>query len=93
MILNNFQIIDCQDEKGNPVSKIKTKPGKYPYYDKNMTGFDEVSKKFNDILMKERKRLKCNIINYAHTKNIRYELEIPENVVKDNRPKDYILIT
>ena len=28
MILNNFQIIDCQDEKGNPISQIKTKPGK-----------------------------------------------------------------
>ena len=93
MILNNFQIIDSEDEKGNPVSKIKTKPGKYPEYDKNMAGFDEVLKKFNEILIKERKRLKCNIINYAHTKNIRYELEIPENVVKDNRPKDYILTT
>jgi len=93
MILNNFQIIDTQDEKGNPISKIKTKPGKYPEYDKNMEGFDEVSKKFNEYLVKERRRLKCNVINYAHTKNIRYELEIPENVVKDNRPKDYILTT
>ena len=93
MILNNFQIVDTTDEKGNPVSKIKTKEGKYPDYDRNMQGFEEVNKKFNDILNKERKRLKCNIINYAHTKNIRYELEIPENVVKDNRPKDYILTT
>lgn len=93
IILTNFQIIDSTDEKGNQVSKIKTKPGKYPDYDKNMYGFDEVNKKFNEILTKERKRLKCNIINYAHTKNIRYELEIPENVVKDNRPRDYILTT
>ena len=93
MILNNFQIIDSQDEKGNPITKIKTKPGKYPDYDKNMHGFEEVNKKFNEILTKERKRLKCNIIKYAHTKNIRYELEIPENVVKDNRPKDYLLTT
>lgn len=93
IILNNFQIIDTQDEKGNPITKIKTKPGKYPEYDKNMYGFDEVSKKFQEILVKERKRLKCNIITYAHTKNIRYELEIPENIVKDNRPKDYILTT
>ena len=58
-----------------------------------MYGFDEVNRKFHEILVKERKILKCNIINYAHKKNIRYEKEIPENVVKDNRPKYYILTT
>ena len=93
LILNNFQIIDSQDEKGNIVSKIITRPGKYVEYDKIMEGLNELKIKFNEILMKERLRLKCSIINYAHTKNIRYELEVPENVVKDHRPKEYILTT
>ena len=92
-ILNNYKIIDTQDEKNNIVPKIITKPGKYPEYDKIMLGFDNVNKKFNEILLKERRRLKCTMVNYAHTKNIRYELEIPENIVKDNRPKEYILTT
>jgi DNA mismatch repair protein MSH6 len=93
IILNNFQIIDTQDEKGNVVSKIIPKLGIFKEYDKNLQGFIEVKKRLDEILIKERKRLKCGIINYAHTKNIRYELEVPENVVINNRPKDYLLTT
>ena len=92
-ILNNFQIIETQDEKGNSISQIIAKPGKYKEYDKLIEKFNEIKKKFSEILTKERLRLKCGIINYAHTKNIRFELEVPENVVKDNRPKEYILTT
>ena len=92
-ILNNFQIIDTQDEKGNQTLQIIAKPGKYKDYDKLMENLSEIKKKFSEILTKERLRLKCGIINYAHTKNYRYELEVPENVVKDNRPKEYILTT
>ena len=42
---------------------------------------------------KKRKELKCAIIQYSHTKNYRYELEIPESYVKNNRPEGYILTT
>ena len=93
LVLNHFQIIDEKDEKGNLYPKLIVKPGKCIEYDQIMEGFNLVNNKFNEILMKERQRLRCSIINYAHTKNIRYELEIPENVVKDNRPKEYILTT
>ena len=93
IILNNFQMIETQDEKGNSITKIIPKPGIFKEYDKNLEGFNNINKKFNEILAKERIRLKCGIINYANTKNIRYELEVPEHVVLNNRPKEYILTT
>ena len=87
IILNNFQIIETQDEKGNLVNKVIPKPGIFLELDKNMEKTNEIKKKLNEILLKERIRLKCG------TKNIRYELEVPENVVANNRPKEYILTT
>ena len=90
IILNNFQIIETQDEKGNLVNKVIPKPGIFLELDKNMEKTNEIKKKLNEILLKERIRLKCGIINYTTTKNIRYELEVPENVVANNRPKEII---
>ena len=42
---------------------------------------------------KKKKRKKCEIIQYAHTKNYKYELEITQSYVEINRPESYILTT
>ena len=92
-ILDDFHIIEKKDEKGNSIYNVESKPGVYQEYDDCKEKLSNIKKIFDEILLKEKKRLKCAIIQYAHTKAYRYELEIPENYVKNNRPKEYILTT
>ena len=93
VILNDFHIVEIKDDKGNTSLQIESKPGVCPEYDECKDEIKRIKNSFEDIIEKERKRLKCAIIQYSHTKNYRYELEIPESYVKNNRPEGYILTT
>ena len=93
VLLNDFHMVEILDSKDNTVLQIESKPGVYPEYDECKEDIKNIKKNLDDILQKEKKRLKCAIIQYAHTKNYRYELEIPESYVKNNRPEGYILTT
>ncbi len=90
---NNYSIVNTKDDKGNLIQKIESKPGIYEEYDDCKEELNNILNKFEEILQKEKKRIKCAIIQYSHTKGMKYELEIPEEYVKKNRPKDYILTT
>ena len=90
---NNYSIVNTKDDKGNLIQKIESKPGIYGEYDDCKEELNNILNKFEEILQKEKKRIKCAIIQYSHTKGMKYELEIPEEYVKKNRPKDYILTT
>ena len=92
-LLNNFNMVETKDSKDNIVYMIESKKGVFPEYDNCKTEIEDIKHGLDDILQKEKKRLKCAIIQYVHTKNYRYELEIPESYVKNNRPEGYILTT
>ena len=93
ILLNDFHMVEIKDSKDNMVLQIESKPGVNPEYDDCKEEIKNIKKNLDDILQKEKKRLKCAIIQYSHTKNYRYELEIPESYVKNNRPEGYILTT
>ena len=93
ILLNDFHMVELKDSKDNMVLQIESKPGVNPEYDNCKEEIEEIKKNLDEILQKEKKRLKCAIIQYVHTKNYRYELEIPESYVKNNRPEGYILTT
>ena len=93
VLLNDFHMVEIKDDKDNTTLQIESKPGVCPDYDNCKENIKKIKKNLDDILQKEKKRLKCAIIQYAHTKNYRYELEIPESYVKNNRPEGYILTT
>jgi DNA mismatch repair protein MSH6 len=40
----------------------------------------KIQNKFEEILIEEKNRLKCPLITYVHTKNYKYELEIPADM-------------
>ena len=92
-LTDNFHIVEVKDEKDNLITKIESKPGVSPEYDQCKEKLQKIIKHFDDILLQEKKRLKCAVITYAHTKFFKYELEIPEEYVKKNKPKEYILTT
>jgi DNA mismatch repair protein MSH6 len=93
ILLNDFHMVEIKDSKDNMVFQIESKPGVFPEYDNCKEEIKNIKQNLDDILQKEKKRLKCAIIQYSHTKNYRYELEIPESYVKNNRPEGYILTT
>ena len=93
ILLNDFHVVEIKDSKDNMVLQIESKPGVYPEYDDCKEEIKNIKQNLDDILQREKKRLKCAIIQYSHTKNYRYELEIPESYVKNNRPEGYILTT
>ena len=93
ILLNDFHMVEIKDSKDNMVLQIESKPGVYPEYDDCKEEIKNIKQNLDDILQREKKRLKCAIIQYSHTKNYRYELEIPESYVKNNRPEGYILTT
>ena len=92
-LLNDFHMVEIKDSKGNTIFQIESKPGVCQEYDSCKEEIEKIKKNLDDILQREKKRLKCAIIQYSHTKNYRYELEIPESYVKNNRPEGYILTT
>ena len=83
-------MVEIKDSKDNVVLQIESKPGVSPEYDDCKEEIKNIKQNLDDILQQEKKRLKCAIIQYSHTKNYRYELEIPESYVKNNRPEGYI---
>jgi DNA mismatch repair protein MSH6 len=89
----NYHIVETKDEKGNLISQIESKPGVYLQYDNAKNEMNEILLEFDNILSKEKKKLKCAAIQYNHTKNFKYELEIPEEIIKKNKPNNYILTT
>ena len=93
ILLNDFHMVEIKDSKDNVVLQIESKPGVSPEYDDCKEEIKNIKQNLDDILQQEKKRLKCAIIQYSHTKNYRYELEIPESYVKNNRPEGYILTT
>jgi DNA mismatch repair protein MSH6 len=93
ILLNDFHMVEITDDKGNTIYQIESKPGVCPEFDDCKDEIKNIRKNLDDILQKEKKRLKCAIIQYSHTKNYRYELEVPESYVKNNRPEGYILTT
>ena len=93
VLLNDFHMVEIKDAKDNTIFQIESKVGVYPEYDECKEDIKNIKKSLDDILQREKKRLKCAIIQYSHTKNYRYELEIPESYVKNNRPEGYILTT
>ena len=93
VLLNDFHMVEIKDSKGNTTYQIESKPGVCQEYDDCKEVMENIKKNLDDILQREKKRLKCAIIQYSHTKNYRYELEIPESYVKNNRPEGYILTT
>ena len=93
ILLNNFQCAEVKDKKDNVIFQIESKPGVYSEYDNCKEEIKNIKKKFDDILQKEKQRLKCASIQYNHTKNFLYELVIPESYVKKNRTKEYIFTT
>ena len=92
-LLNNFHIVEIKDKKENTIFQIESKPGIYPEYDSCKEEIKNIKKTFDDILQKEKQRLNCISIQYAHTKTFMYELEIPESSIKNKRPKEYIFTT
>ena len=93
VLLNDFHMVEIKDSKGNITFQVESKPGVCPEYDDCKEEIKNIKQNLDDILQREKKRLKCAIIQYSHTKNYRYELEIPESYVKNNRPEGYILTT
>ena len=93
VLLNDFHKIEVKDSRGNTISQIESKPGVYPEYDECKEEIEKIKENLDDILQKEKKRIKCAIIQYAHTKNYRYELEITQSYVENKCPEGYILTT
>ena len=90
---DNYSIVNTKDDKGNLIQKIESKPGVCEEYDNCKNELNQILNTFTEIIQKEKKRMKCAVIQYSHTKGMKYELEIPEEYVKKNRPKEYILTT
>lgn len=83
-----------KSDSSNGCIVVEPADGVYEEYDKCKEIINEFSEQFDAILEKEKKRLKCDKITYAHTKFYKYEMEIPEDIVKgDKKPKNYILTT
>ena len=73
---------------------VEPKSGVSEEYDKIKERIANIYQELEAILLKERKRLKCPVIQWAHTKFYKYELEIPEEFVSGNkRPNNYTLTT
>ena len=89
----NYHIVETKDEKGNSITQIESKPGVYLQYDNAKNEKNEILLEFDNILAREKKKLKCAAIQYNHTKNFKYELEIPEEIIKKNKQDNYILTT
>lgn len=90
----NFTIKSELDENRNSVLIVEPTEGAYREYDDLKNEIPKVEEELDEILKKERKRLKCPVITYTHTKNYKYELEVPEEFVEGNkRPFNYKLTT
>jgi DNA mismatch repair protein MSH6 len=87
---NNFTI--KYDDNSNIT--VEPKDGVYESYDNLKVEIKNIKDELDEILEREKKRLKCTNITYVHTKAHRYELEIPEDYVSGNKkPKEYKLTT
>jgi DNA mismatch repair protein MSH6 len=71
---------ESKNENGDTI--LIPKDGVQESYDEYVLKIDEIKGKFEKILKEEKIKLKCPVINFTHTKNYKYELEIPEDYVK-----------
>lgn len=90
----NFIIRYEKDDNGNQVMIVEPTEGIWEDYDQCKKEISEIEAELDEVLKREKKRLKCPVITYAHTKFYKYELEIPEEYVTGNkRPTEYKLTT
>jgi DNA mismatch repair protein MSH6 len=90
----NFIIRYEKDENNNQTMIVEPTEGIWDDYDQCKNEISEIEAELDGVLKREKKRLKCPIITYAHTKFYKYELEIPEEYVTgDKRPAEYKLTT
>jgi len=83
---------ESKNEKGETI--ILPKKGIQESYDEIVEKIEEIKEKFEKILKEEKNKLKCPVISYTHTKNYKYELEIPEEILKSkNLGSNYKLTT
>ena len=81
-IMEEFEsfYIETKDDAGE--IRIKPRKGIHEPYDILFEKIEELKLKFEEILREEKKNFKSPFINFAHTKNYKYELEIPEDLLK-----------
>lgn len=77
--LENFYQ-ESKNENGDTI--IIPKNGVHELYDEYIIKIEEMKEKFDKILKEEKIKFKCPTISFTHTKNYKYELEIPEDYVK-----------
>ena len=92
-IVDEFQNI-FKHKKHEKETIVEPQEGVDEEYDEYKRKIGEIEKELMEVLERERRKFKCNLITFAHTKFFRYELEIPEEIVSgDKRPKNYKLTT
>lgn len=74
---------ETKDEDGE--NRIVPKPGTQKEYDECINLIQNLKIKFDNIIKEEKQRLKCPAIVFTHTKNYKYELEIPDDFTKNNK--------
>ena len=90
----NFKIKTIIDENNSNVLVVEPNEGIYEEFDSIKYEISNIEQEFLEILRKEKTRLNCAVITFTHTKNYKYELEVPEEyVVGNKRPKQYKLTT
>ena len=65
-------------------------PGINEDIDKVLSSIEEVKVYLQSFLQKQRKSWKSSEINYVHTRQ-RYELEFPDKLIGDKKPKDFAI--
>jgi DNA mismatch repair protein MSH6 len=73
--------IESKNENGDLIFQPRTNICKD--HDLITKEIEKIKNKFEDILNEEKKRLKCPLVTYVHTKNYKYELEIPADMTKN----------
>ncbi len=83
---------ESKDDNGDTI--IIPKEGVQDSYDEYFYKIKVIKEKFEKILKEEKQKFKCPLIAFTHTKNYKYELEIPEECVKSrNLDSTYKLTT
>ncbi len=94
LLSQNFTVRYEKDEKDSQLIIVEPISGICSEYDELKEEIQDIEQKFDDILKREKSRLKCAVLTYAHTKFYKYELEVPEEyVIGDKRPSDYKMTT
>jgi len=93
-VLEDLEKIYKESKNENGDTIIIPQEGVQESYDEYVLKIDVIKDKFEKILKQEKQKLKCPVITYTHTKNYKYELEIPEDFLKAKKlTSDYKLTT